>query len=273
MPSPPAWIDDTSTHGKLFLIAAGTARYDHLPDEEQLPSVNDDLRRIVEFFTTRLGYERVLPRLGDNPTSGDIRLELGDWLNDTGHLASDRIVFYYSGHGVVANGKHYLLTSDSKMSNIEGRAFQVASLGSMLQGTPIQQILVILDTCYAGRGIADFGSVAQDHINSLRTNDHVACGFYAMAAARPKEEAQQGVFAHVLVETLEKPPLSCGGDQQEHLYVNGVLIGEINEKLKTRSPKQRARLDSLGVQSAEFFSPISGIGACRRGSTSRPSTA
>ncbi len=31
--------------------------------------------------------------------------------------ASDRIVFYYSGHGVFENGVHYLLTSDTEMSN------------------------------------------------------------------------------------------------------------------------------------------------------------
>jgi len=105
MPSPPASTDDTSTHGQLFLIAAGTATYDHLSDDEQLPSVNDDLRRIVDLFTTRLGYERVLPGLGDNPTSDEIRRKLGDWLNDAGRAASDRIVFYYSGHGVVAKGK------------------------------------------------------------------------------------------------------------------------------------------------------------------------
>ena len=63
MPSPPAWLDDTSTHGPLFLIAAGTARYDHLPEEEQLPSVTGDLKRIVDLFTANLGYERFCPAL------------------------------------------------------------------------------------------------------------------------------------------------------------------------------------------------------------------
>src|SRR5271154_3856966 len=129
MPSPPASLDDTSTHGKLFLIAAGTARYDHLPAEDQLLSVNEDLSRIVDLFTTKLGYERVLPSLGDNPTSDRIRRELGDWLKDAGRTASDRIAFYYSGHGVVESGVHYLETSDTKESNIDGTAFPVASLG------------------------------------------------------------------------------------------------------------------------------------------------
>jgi len=138
------------------------------------------------------------------------------------------------------------------MSNLEGTAIQVASLGSMLHGTPIQQILVILDTCYAGRGVADFGSVAQDHINSLRSNDQFARGFYAMAAARPKEEARQ-CFAQVLVDTLEDPPLSCGGDQQQYLYAYEILIETINQKFQTLRLKQRARLDAFNVQSAALF--------------------
>ncbi len=137
MPSPPAWLDDTSTHGPLFRIAAGTARYDHLPEEEQLPSVTGDLKRIVDLFAANLGYERVLPGLGDNPTYAEISRKLGRWLKDAARTASDRIVLYYSGHGVFENGVHYLLTSDSEMSTLEGTAFQVASLGRMLHGTPI----------------------------------------------------------------------------------------------------------------------------------------
>ena len=84
----------------------------------------------------------------------------------------------------------------------------------MLYDTPIHQILVILDTCHAGQGVADFGSVAQGHINALRSNDQLARGFYAMAAARPKEGARQSVFAQALVQTLEDPPLQCGGERQ-----------------------------------------------------------
>ncbi len=253
MPSPPAWLDDTSTHGPLFLIAAGTARYDHLPEEEQLPSVTGDLKRIVDLFTANLGYERVLPGLSDNPTYVEISRKLGRWLKDAARTASDRIVFYYSGHGVFENGVHYLLTSDSEMSSLEGTAFQVASLGRMLHGTPIQQILVILDTCYAGRGVADFGSVAREHINSLRTNDQVVRGFYAMAAARAKDEARQGVFAQALVDTLEDPPLPCGGDQQQYLGAYEFIIETINQRFKTLRLKQRASLDTFNVQSAAWF--------------------
>ena len=38
-----------------------------MPPDRQLPSVNEDLNRIVELFVGKLGYERALLGLGDSP--------------------------------------------------------------------------------------------------------------------------------------------------------------------------------------------------------------
>ena len=136
MPSPVASADDSESRGKLFLIAAGTASYDHL-EGDQLPSLKDDLDRIVKLFTGDLGYERVLPGLGDNPTSDELCHRLSEWLTERD--PSDRIVFYYSGHGVVEGRDHYLLTKDSRVADLVGTAFPTALLGQKLYETKIQQ--------------------------------------------------------------------------------------------------------------------------------------
>ncbi len=141
----------------------------------------------------------------------------------------------------------------------------MASLGRMLHGTPIQQILVILDTCYAGRGVADFGSVAQEHINALRPNDQVARGFYAMAAARPKEEARQGVFAQALVDTLEDPPLQCGGDQQKYLGAYEFFIETINQKFKTLTPETEGKARHVQCSIRCLVLPQSSLPDCAAG--------
>ena len=80
MPSPPASVETTDFPGRRFLIAAGTARYQFLPEEEQLPSVDEAVRFIVELFTGKLGYERVLPGLGNSPTVEELRTGIRDWL-------------------------------------------------------------------------------------------------------------------------------------------------------------------------------------------------
>lgn len=51
---------------RRFLIAIGTASYEHLPAFAQLPGVVDEIALIVELFTN-LGYQRELTELSLNP--------------------------------------------------------------------------------------------------------------------------------------------------------------------------------------------------------------
>ena len=253
MPSPPDSADPAGPRPKRFLIAAGTAKYENLPEERQLPSVEDDLHRIVELFQCKLGYERVLAGLGENPPHTYFSEKLSGWLKDRERKASDRIVFYYSGHGVVEGSEHYLMMTDSKESNLAGTAFLTADLGRMLNGTPIRHMIVILDTCHAGAGGGDFGVIAHKYVSSLRANYATSCGFYALAAARPKEEAREGAFSAAFVRAVQDPPSECGGDGQEYLSSYEHLVEAINKDFEAQSLIQRASVNSLAVQSAPLF--------------------
>src|SRR5437868_656094 len=99
MSSPPASVETPDPPGRRFLIAAGTARYRFLPEDEQLPSIDEALRLVIDLFTGKLGYERVIPGLGDSPTVEELRAGLSDWLTDEQRRASDLVVIYYTGHG------------------------------------------------------------------------------------------------------------------------------------------------------------------------------
>src|SRR5262249_32166721 len=101
-----------------FLIAAGTANYDYLPEDLQLPSVVSDIARIVLWFKSH-GYQPVLPKLAQNPTSADLRREIGDWFSDKTRTPSDRVVIYYSGHGEVLDSDgHYLCARDVRYGEL-----------------------------------------------------------------------------------------------------------------------------------------------------------
>ena len=84
-----------------------------MPVDRQLPSVKEDLKRIVELFEGEFGYERVLPGLGDSPPHDYFRTQLSSWLKEPERKESDIIVLYYSGHGAPEGGEHYLLMTDS----------------------------------------------------------------------------------------------------------------------------------------------------------------
>ena len=72
MRSPEDSRAEESLQARRYLIAAGTAHYENLPDDAQLLSVEEDLRRLVDLFK-KLGYQRVLPDLGQNPTDDQLR--------------------------------------------------------------------------------------------------------------------------------------------------------------------------------------------------------
>ena len=75
MPSPQDSKAEETEDGRRFLIVAGTAHYTFLTPEEQLPSVPEDLQRMVALFTER-GYSQVLPELSNDPSSWDLHTKL-----------------------------------------------------------------------------------------------------------------------------------------------------------------------------------------------------
>ncbi len=245
MPSPPGSAEEAAQTSGRFLIAAGTADYSYLPDDP-LPSVRGDLDRIVDLFTRTLGYQYVLPELRENPTSGDLLERIGDWLGDEARQPSDVIVFYYSGHGAVKGRKHYLLTANSRMNNLVGTALPSEFLAGMLIETHIRQLLVILDTCYSGRGASDFSTVAAEALSSIGGAEWLASGIYAIAAAGPKQEARPGVFAEALAHVLEKPTGPYAGERQPYLDLV-TLVDSINQDFVEQGVGQRAAVSSSGV--------------------------
>jgi hypothetical protein len=165
--SPHGFDGERSPEGRRYLIAAGVSRYNRLRWSSDLPSVKDDLTRIVELFVGRFGYRRELPELGEDPTSAQLRDSLSCWFTSPDRQADDILVVYYSGHGSSVEGRHYLLASDSKEENLEGTALPADYLALMLPQSRIRQVLVLLDTCYAGHGVEDFSSVAGALIKRL----------------------------------------------------------------------------------------------------------
>jgi hypothetical protein len=138
-----------------FLIAAGTARYQHLDTAGQLPSVVEDVALVAGFFTG-LGFQRVLSELGDDPCRGDLERRLGGWLTAAERTARDVLIFYYSGHGEsVDDDAHYLVFRDTEYSHdrpLPHTALADDQLVRLFAASPVQHAPLILDTC-PGRGV------------------------------------------------------------------------------------------------------------------------
>jgi WD40 repeat protein len=221
-----------------------------LDSDAQLPSVVDDLEAVVELFTGRalgLGYEQVLHDLADNPPVERLRRGISGWLRSPDRDADDVVVLYFSGHGLTSElGEHYLLAADSEMEDPYGTALLTGDLARFLTNSPVRQLMIILDVCYAGQGIGDLGSVASALASVQSVGYDAGAGLWLLAAARPREEADQGAFTPALVEAIRDARV---GQRQRHLDLVAV-VDAVNQTFRRKDLSQEARLGA--VQAAEL---------------------
>lgn len=230
-------------NGGKFLIAAGTAKYDAMPEDLQLPSVIEDLARVSAWFTAR-GYCRVLESLGNSPTVDELRRGIAAWFNDPARRPDDHVVFYYSGHGeVVDGGDHYLLGRDSIYNKdnqlVTGFAYGDHELAGAIASSPVQHVLVVLDTCFSMAGVYGFSQGARTRVALQRWDRSLPHGIHVIAAAREKEVAEPGAFSEALSEVLDNKDSRLGGSAQEFLKPDAVCSA-VNAHVLARNFAQSA---------------------------------
>jgi WD40 repeat protein len=234
MPSPRGWPIVPADASRRFLVAAGTEHYQGV---EELASVPEDLRKMAGFFG-RLGYYEQLPEVRLDPTSAALRTALSEWLNGPDRQASDTAVIYYSGHGDSQADSFYLLTSDTKEDQYAATALPADYVLRALGENPkVRRVLLILDACYAGQGAFDAADLAARMApwQSISGDDE---GVWVVAAASPKQEAQERLFTDAFLEAAEQLQQTTGTLQP---YIGlETLIWQINAILRRSGKQQRA---------------------------------
>lgn len=240
--------------GEKFLIAAGTADYNELPEDLQLPSVTKDLAQVSAWFA-RHGYRRVLETLGDSPTADELRLGIADWFNDPARRPTDRVVFYYSGHGeVLESGEHYLLGRDSRYNQggqlVTGRAYGDDEIAKAIASSPVQHVLVVFDTCFSAAGIYSFSQGAVTRLANQGWDNSLPHGIHIIAAAHASQVAEPSVFGNAFSEVLENRDGRLGGSAQRFLRPDSVCDA-VNQYFRKHGISQSA-LYGLGTLISGF---------------------
>lgn len=242
--------------GQHLLIAAATSKYSHLKPEDERPQLVAVLASIVDLFTEKLQkYHRELTTIASNPTAEDLRKTLDQWFGDSSRDPSDWIVVYYTGHAeIVGTDSLYLLTSDFQPGQYVGTAFSLQQFADLIlaersDGSPrrVQNLLVIMDTCFSGNGTGDLAARLRSIFR--RSSDS---RFYLLGAALPRQEAQAGALADALINTIDE--LSNRYVMQEWLYFDQVLPA-INQRLAKRGTQQAILSYLDAAQEEQKFFP------------------
>jgi WD40 repeat protein len=229
-----------SESGRRLLIAAGTAHFKELSDSD-LPRVPDELECIAKSFAA-LGYERQQAALSFNPESGQLRALFADARKES--RAEDLVVAYYTGHGARDAERFYLLARNSDPSDLDGTALPAEDLARALtKDSKASQVLVILDACYAGAGAGEFAQVA----NRLAAVLGGGPAVFIIAAARPKQEAEQGALSSALATALANNDARLGGCAQAFLAMDDVME-TVDSYLRQTHQAQTATWSSANVR-------------------------
>ena len=221
---------------RRLLIAAGTAHYEKLADFD-LPGVPEELALIAKSFAA-LGYERQQTALSLNPES-KLAMETLFSSIKTESRTEDLVVAYYTSHGAEDEkdrNRFYLLTRNSDHSDLYRTAFATEELArALILDLKASQVLVILDVCYAGAGAIQFTTIA----NGLAASCSGGPAVFVIAAARPKQEAEQGALSSALAEALAGGTARMGGSVQRFLKIDDVMK-DVQRYLREKHPAQTA---------------------------------
>jgi WD40 repeat protein len=221
------------------LVAAGTAHYEN-PANLELSTVPIELDRITTSFAAA-GYAHVA-KVTD-PDRDQLRKLFAKAKQEGDE--GDLLVAYYTGHGARGADRFYLLTRESDCGDLNETALAAEDLArALIEGSKAAQVLVILDACYAGAGAADLAQVTSRLTVALGGGGP---GVFVLAAARTKQEAEQGALSAALEQALANNDERLGSRTQPFLAVDEVM-GAIEDYLREQYPKQVATWSSVNVQ-------------------------
>jgi WD40 repeat protein len=201
------------TRPRRYLIATGVTTGLQKSAERLVESVG----RITELFQVNFGYERVTA-LDLDPTSNAMRQELRAFAKKC--HPDDVVALYHTGHADIVASKHRLWMGDTGDPIADTLpTSELAEL--MLADTPVGNLLVILDTCYAAKGGTE---VLLTGIKAA--GDFSGKTLLAITSAHPKEQVLAGDFAR-LFERSVNDPATAG--YEPYFLSPSVIVGQINK--------------------------------------------
>lgn len=245
---------DSGTH--RFLIATGTTRHPLRPDLDDRPELTAEINAVRALFVTgtgdpddtTLGYREV-PGFGPDLPAGELKAQLRSFLTNRARTSDDYVVFYYTGHGEVDDSGEFLLPFTDSTSDVVGTAIPAGELARwLLVGTPVQRLLIVLDTCHAGAASSDVGARAITALGRLRGMANRP-QYAILAATRPREQAYSGAFTQALTRAVRHR--ATGGHEPRHLALDAVV--EVINADPATPGSQHAQLFSQGEATAEFL--------------------
>ena len=168
------------------VVLVDTAHYGDGSDLDDLPSARDTVDALRTVLIERCGLdEAAVPPPVHDPASP---AEIGEALRAQAAQATDVLLVYFCGHGLIGgDGQLYLASARTRRDDLANLAYSALSYPQVLATLAecrATNIVIVLDCCYAGRaGTPPVG------VSSALAGPGVPAGGYVLAAVGPNTEA------------------------------------------------------------------------------------
>ncbi|MGN2638281.1 hypothetical protein ACTD5D_19220 [Nocardia takedensis] len=213
--------DHTSATGpRRFLIAVAVAEHSYGTEWDR-PGLVQARAMMIELFTTTFGYILV-PNLGVNPTAAQLLHELDAFCTSSDRRPDDIIAIYFTGHGerLPHTDAHVLYTADTHPSRTRLATTTAAVAHHILYETPVRRVLLMLDTCFSGKGGADFTTAALDEYTH-HWDERPGNGVAVITSTQPHQMADAGQFPRLFTDAVNC--LSTAGHSPETIAVQALV--------------------------------------------------
>lgn len=209
---------------RRLLVATAVAHMPRSPAGNR-PGLVRSRQKIIDLFTTRLGYTHVSD-LGLDPDRNTLLDQLDHFATDPDRRPDDIVAVYLAGHGQLLGStprRHMFFPSDADLAHPK-QALPTAQIASvLLDDTPINNLLLLLDACHAGQGTSDAVAAALESLRRSPDNDSAGIAF--IASAQPAQPALAEAFPELLTAAVDS--LATAGEKPETLSL-GSLVAHMN---------------------------------------------
>jgi len=232
---------------KGYALVIGVGRYQNLPAGSNLRYSESDAQAIYRVLISpqsgEFSPENVHLLIGPQATLANIRKELEVWLTSVAK-PEDRVVVYFAGHGLVANGRGFIAPYDVRVEDLENSAYPMAQLSKVLsRDIKSTRKVLFTDACHSGK------------ITPESTDENIAAQwkkqenpyFLTLTATSEREQSFEdpnlstgfGIFTYFLVQGLQGQADSqpCDGRVTADELVTYV-IQSVHEYTRARNAYQ-----------------------------------
>lgn len=215
-------------HSNAIFVGYEKFNDDNLAD---LPAIRNNLDSLIDIFSDSqiIGFDKKNLHLINNPNSSTVGREISRIASDT----FDTLFLYYAGHGKINDdGELCLTVQDTDVKALDFTSIPFKSLKNIIQKSPAQKKIVILDSCFSGRAIdfmGEFDDIGKSlEIEGIYLITSVAKNKFAKAYDNDKVYT---AFSSVFIKTLEngisinKELLSIN-DIYKNIQLNNTIFNE-----------------------------------------------